>query len=281
LHEYGFKKSKFLKDDIGQYTWVIMKDVWEISSIGSADKQRLGYPTQKPEALLERIVKANSNEGDVILDPFCGCGTTISVAQREKRKWIGIDITHLAINLIKWRLKNQFGLEPKKDYKVIGEPADFAGAKELAVQNRYQFQWWVLSLIGARPYGDRKRGADTGIDGFIYFMDEKDKIKSVVVQVKSGKVSVKDIRDLGHVIDREKAKMGIFITLEEPTAPMKREALDKGYYKSPNGEEYLQIQVFTLKEILEGKKLKLPPKLDSFKKAKRYTPKEKNLEIFE
>jgi site-specific DNA-methyltransferase (adenine-specific) len=279
MHEYGFKKSKFLKDDTGQYTWVIMKDVWEIPSIGSADKQRLGYPTQKPGALLERIVKANSEEGGVILDPFCGCGTTISVAQREKRKWIGIDITHLAINLIKWRLKNQFGLEPKKDYKVIGEPADFDGARELAIQNRYQFQWWVLSLIGARPYGDKKRGADTGIDGFIYFMDEKDKIKSAVVQVKSGKVSVKDIRDLGHVVDREKAKIGIFVTLEESAPPMKKEALSKGHYKSPVGEAYPTIQVLTLKEILEGEKPKLPLKLDLYKKAKRFTPNAENLEM--
>ena len=269
------------RDHLDKSPGIPPRDWWVIPVINRAAKERLGYPTQKPEAVLEQIIKVSSNKNHIILDPFCGCGTTIAVAEKLQRKWIGIDITHLAINLIKWRLKNQFGLEPKKHYTVIGEPADFEGAKELAVQNRYQFQWWVLSLIGARPYGDKKRGPDTGIDGFIYFMDEKEKVKSVVVQVKSGKVSVKDIRDLGHVIDREKAKMGIFITLEEPTAPMKREALDKGYYKSPNGEEYLQIQVFTLKEILEGKKPKLPPKLDSFKKAKRYTPKEKNLEIFE
>jgi site-specific DNA-methyltransferase (adenine-specific) len=256
------------------------RDWWVIPVINRAAKERLGYPTQKPEALLEQIIKASSNKDYIVLDPFCGCGTTIAVAEKLQRKWIGIDITHLAINLIKWRLKNQFGLESKKDYKVIGEPADFEGAKELAIQNRYQFQWWVLSLIDARPYGDRKRGADTGIDGFIYFMDEKDKIKSAVVQVKSGKVSVKDIRDFGHVIDREKAKIGIFVTLESPTEPMKKEALGKGYYKSPVGETFPMIQVLTLKEILEGEKPKLPPKLDSFKKAQRYRPKEENMEIF-
>ena len=253
-------------------------DVPKITS--PTDSEKLGFPTQKPLALLKRIISCSSEPSDVILDPFCGCGTTVVAAESMHRGWIGIDLTHLAINLIKFRLKNQFSLEPKKDYRVIGEPVDFEGARELALQNRYQFQWWVLSLIDARPYGGKKRGADTGIDGFIYFVDEKEKIKSVVVQVKSGRVSVKDIRDLGHVIDRENAKIGIFISLEEPTAPMKREALDKGYYKSPNGEEYLRIQVVTLKEILEGKKPKLPPKLDSFKRAKRYTPKEENCEMF-
>ncbi len=268
------------RDYLDKAPGVPPRDWWVIPVINRAAKERLGYPTQKPEAVLEQIIKVSSNKNHIILDPFCGCGTTIAVAEKLQRIWIGIDITHLAINLIKWRLKNQFGLEPKKDYKIIGEPVDFEGAKGLAVQNRYQFQWWVLSLVDARPYGDKKRGADTGIDGFIYFMDEKEKIKSVVVQVKSGKVSVKDIRDLGYVIDREKAKMGIFITLEAPTAPMKKEALDKGYYRSPNGEEYLQIQILTLKEILEGKKPKLPPKLDWFKKAKRYTPKQENCEMF-
>jgi len=248
--------------------------------ISPTDPEKLGFPTQKPLTLLKRIISCSSEPEKVILDPFCGCGTSVIAAQSMQRIWIGIDITHLAINLVKWRLKHQFGLEPKKHYKVIGEPVDFEGAKELAIQNRYQFQWWVLSLIGARPYGDKRRGADTGIDGFIYFMDEKDKIKSAVVQVKSGKVSVKDIRDLGHVIDREKAKIGIFVTLEAPTVPMKKEALDKGYYKSPVGETYPKIQVLTLKEILEGEKPKLPLKLDSFKKVQRYRPKEENMEMF-
>lgn len=252
-------------------------DVPKITS--PTDPEKLGFPTQKPIALLKRIISCSSEPHSVVLDPFCGCGTTVIAAESMNRTWIGIDITHLAINLIKWRLKTQFGKEPKKNYRVIGEPVDFEGAKELAIQNEYQFQWWVLSLIGARPYGDKKRGADTGIDGFIYFMDEKDKIKSVVVQVKSGKASVKDIRDLGHVTDREKAKMGIFITLESPTDPMKKEALSKEYYESPSGEQFPQIQVLTVKEILEGKKPKLPPKLDSFKKAKRFSPNAENLDL--
>jgi len=269
------------RDYLDKSPGVPPRDWWPIPVINRAARERLGYPTQKPEALLEKIIRASSNEGEVVLDPFCGCGTTIAVAQKFKRNWIGIDVTHLAINLIKWRMTNQFGLEAGKQYKVIGEPADLEGAKELAQQNRYQFQWWVLSLIGARPFGDKKKGADTGIDGYIYFMDEKDKVKSGIVQVKSGKVSVKDIRDLGHVMDREKANISIFITLEMPTSSMKKEAIGKGFYKSPIGKNYPKIQIFTLKEVLEGIKPKLPPKIDSFKKAKRFIKKSENFTIFE
>jgi len=269
------------RDYLDKSPGVPPRDWWPIPVINRAARERLGYPTQKPEALLEKIIRASSNEGEVVLDPFCGCGTTIAVAQKFKRNWVGIDVTHLAINLIKWRMMNQFGLEAGKQYRVIGEPADIEGAKELAQQNRYQFQWWVLSLIGARPFGDKRKGADTGIDGYIYFMDEKDKVKSGIIQVKSGKVSVKDIRDLGHVIDREKANIGIFITLEMPTPSMKKEAIGRGFYKSPIGKNYPKIQIFTLKEILEGVKPKLPLKLDSFKKAKRFLKNPENFTIFE
>ena len=159
MHKYGFKKSDFKEDEKGQYSWVILKDWWEIPAIGSATKERLGYPTQKPEALLERIIKASSNEGDVILDPFCGCGTTITVAEKLKRKWIGIDITHLAVSLMKHRLENSFG--NRINYKVIGEPKDLKGAEELAREDPYQFQWWALGLVGARPAeSEKKKGAD-------------------------------------------------------------------------------------------------------------------------
>lgn len=143
----------------------VPEDWWPMNILNANDPERLGYPTQKPETLLERIIKASSDKGDTVLDPFCGCGTAIAVSQKLKRQWIGIDITHLAINLIKWRMKHMFDLQPKRDYKVIGEPIDLEGAKALAHQNRYQFQWWALSLIDARPYGDKKKGKDTGIDG--------------------------------------------------------------------------------------------------------------------
>ena len=251
-----------------QKSGVPENDVWQLPYIAPSARERLGYPTQKPELLLEKIINTSSDEGDTVLDPFCGCGTTIAVAQRFNRKWIGIDITHLAINLIKLRLQHMYALQPKKDYEVIGEPEDLTGAIELASQNRYQFQWWALSLISAKPYQDKKKGSDTGIDGFIYFQDEKDKVKKAIVQVKSGHVSVKDIRDLGHVMDREKAEIGIFITLESPTSHMVKEAVQKGFYKSPTGnKQYPKIQIKTINDLLKDNRLDTPSIHISYKKA--------------
>jgi site-specific DNA-methyltransferase (adenine-specific) len=229
----------------------------DVRWLSPQDQERLGYATQKPEGLLERIIKASSNEGDVILDPFCGCGTAVVVAEKFKRKWIGIDITHLAIGLMKWRLKN---IVPMPYFKVIGEPKDLAGARTLADQNKYQFQWWAVSHIGGQPYGDKKKGADKGIDGFLYYMDEKNKIKKAIISVKGGKnVNVGMIRDLGHVIDREKADIGVFITLEEPTRPMREEAAQKGFYHSPLGKDYPRLQILTIGDIFSGKSPDIPP----------------------
>jgi len=236
-------------------------DVWKIPSINAMAKERLGYPTQKPEALLERIVKASSNEGDIVLDPFCGCGTALVAAHRLNRRWVGIDITHLAISLMKWRLKNKF---PDIEFKVIGEPVDLSGAKELANQNRYQFQWWALSLIGARPYGDKKKGADTGIDGYYYFNDGG-ATKKAIVSVKSGNVTVSQVRDLNAVIERERASMGFFITLEQPTKPMYEEAVKKGFYKDSLGNKYPKVQILTIEEILNGKEPETPQKVPIYK----------------
>jgi len=249
---------------------VPLQDFWDdISYIPGGADERLGYPTQKPEALLERIIEASSNDGDIVLDPFCGCGTAVSAAQKLRRKWVGIDVTHLSINLIKGRLKYAFGIEPGRDYKVVGEPQDLNGSRQLATQNRYQFQWWALSLIDARPYGDRKKGADTGIDGFIYFSDEKNEYKKAIVQVKSGSISVKDIRDLGHVIDREKAEIGIFLTLDNPTRNMTTEAIGKGSYRSATwNQDFPRIQILTIGELLAGKKPRIPATLPSHKKAR-------------
>jgi len=244
----------------------VPEDWWLMNIINANDPERLGYPTQKPEALLERIIKASCPENGLILDPFCGCGTSIAVGQRLKRHWIGIDVTHLAINLIKLRMNDMFNIKPKIDYTVIGEPEDLDGAIELASQNRYQFQWWSVSLIEhARPYQDKKKGSDTGIDGIVYFEGDK----KAIIQIKSGHVGVKDIRDLGHVIDRENAEIGIFITLEEPTAPMKKEALQKGFYKSDFfKKDYLRIQILTTKNLLQGKKPDVPLQMEMLKKAK-------------
>jgi site-specific DNA-methyltransferase (adenine-specific) len=256
MHKYGFSNIKILEDDVGYYTEVGMRDVWDIPALRGNQPEKLTYPTQKPEALLERIITVGSEEGDIVLDPFCGCGTSIVAAQRLNRRWIGIDITHLAIGLMKWRLKN---MTPVPSFKVVGEPKDLAGAVELANQNKYQFQWWAVHTIGGQPYGEKKKGADTGIDGYLYYMDEKDKIKKAIISVKGGGTSVKDIRDLGHVIDREKSDIGIFISLHQPTRPMVEEAAMKGFYHSPLGKDYPRIQILTIEDILGGKSPEIPP----------------------
>lgn len=228
----------------------------------------LGYPTQKPLALLERVVGASSNEADVILDPFCGCGTTIHAAQKLKRNWIGIDITHLAISLIEKRLNDAF---PGIEYTVHGTPKDIEGARALAEQDKYQFQWWAVSLINAVPYGGKKKGADSGIDGFVYFKPDGKTTEKVIVSVKGGEnVSVPMIRDMGHVVDREKAKIGIFITLAEPTGPMKTEAVKAGFYETPHHGKVPKLQILTIADLFAGKKPQIPfVDASSFKAAPR------------
>lgn len=263
LHRFKQGEEPFLVSDKNiQQEGVSANDVFQIPFIAPSAKERLGYPTQKPEALLERIISASSNEGDVVLDPFCGCGTALVVSQRLKRKWIGIDITHLAIGIMKWRLEQAFH---DIKYDVIGEPEDLAGAIELASANKYQFQWWAVAKIGGQPYGDKKKGADTGIDGYKYFTDESDKVKKAIVSVKSGGTSVKDIRDLVGVLKREKAPIGIFITLEKPTIPMIREAAKEGIYNSPMETKHPRLQVLTIDDIFDGKRPDLPPPLPPIK----------------
>jgi len=243
--------------------------------------EALGYPTQKPVELLERIILTSSNPGDIVLDPFGGCGTTISAAQNLGREWIGIDITHLAISLQKYRLAAAYGLQAGKDYKVIGEPEDFESAKQLSLDDRYQFQWWALSLIKARPLGATgqtktgKKGSDRGIDGIISFIDEANgKAKTILVQVKSGHVKAGDIRDLRGAVDRESAAIGLFVTLEEPTREMIKEASTAGFYHSPGwGQDYPKIQIFTISELLAGAAVKRPPEAITFKQAKRESAK--------
>lgn len=257
---------------------IAVGDTWDdISAINSQAQERLGYPTQKPLALLERIINASSNEGDVILDPFCGCGTTIAAAEKLNRKWIGIDVTHLAIALQKYRLKAAFNLDEKKDYQVIGEPEDLDSARQLAQDDRYQFQWWALSLIKARPLGGEagsktgKKGSDKGIDGVITFIDDNSgKPKRLLVQVKSGKVKSGDVRDLKGTVEREKAAMGVFITLESPSKDMKTEAATAGFYRSEGwNKDYPSLQIVTIEELLSGAEVKMPPSAMTFKQAER------------
>ena len=251
-----------------------IQDIWtDIPPINAQAQERLGYPTQKPVALLERIIRASSNEGDLVLDPFCGCGTALNVAEHLKRRWIGIDITHLAITLIKERLNDTFG-EDLAPYEVIGEPADLLSAEALALENRHQFEYWALGLVAARPAQDKKKGADSGIDGVIHFNDDNSgKFKKVIIQVKSGHVKAGDIRDLKGVLEREQAPIGALLTLKPPTKPMREEAMAAGFYEPEffPGHRFLRLQILTIAELFAGKELEYPhfAPAGTFKKAAR------------
>ena len=250
-----------------------LQDVWtDIGPIGSRAKERLGYPTQKPQALLERIIQSSSNEGDVVLDPFCGCGTAVAAAENLKRRWIGIDITHLAVALMKNRLRTAFDLHPGNDYQVVGEPADVGSARALAEQDRYQFQYWAMSLLEALPRKqDERRGADRGIDGLLHFIDgPRRATKKAIVQVKSCRVSSPLIRDLNGTVEREKADLGLFITLEEPTRDMRAEAANAGFYHSEIWQrDYPRTQIHTIGELLEGHGFDIPPHPSMYQPAQR------------
>ena len=252
-----------------------IQNLWtDIPPINSQAQERLGYPTQKPEALLERIIKASSNEGDLVLDPFCGCGTAISAAQKLNRSWIGMDITHLAITLIKHRLYTAFGTT---EYNVVGEPEDVTGAEALAESDKYQFQWWALGLVHARPdHSQQKKGPDKGIDGRLYFHDDAEsaQTKQIVFSVKAGKLKADDIRALHHVVDREKATLGALLTLHEPSHGMRSDALSAGVYVSPWGTSHPVLQIITVADLLGGKKLDMPPSKDlrTFKNAPKAKP---------
>lgn len=252
--------SPRLKYYLDQSPGVPLNDFWEdIDLISSSAAEALGYQTQKPEALLERIIGAGTSEGDMVLDPFCGCGTTIAAAQKMGRRWIGIDITHLAISLIKHRLFSAFGEGIDKAYKIIGEPEDISGAAQLAADNPHQFEWWALSLVHARP-AEPKKGADKGIDGRLYFHDEGQggETKQIIFSVKAGHTDVSHVRDLRGVLDREKAQIGVLITMQKPTQPMRTEAASAGFYKSFGGAQFPRLQIFTVRELLDGRKVEMP-----------------------
>ncbi|MBI2908602.1 MAG: restriction endonuclease [Chloroflexi bacterium] len=251
------------------------QDLWtDLTGVHYHPSERLGYPTQKPLTLLERIIQTSSNPGDIVLDPFCGCGTAVVAAQKLGRQWIGIDVTHLSIAVMRKRLQDSFpGLKPE----VIGEPVDLEGARALARQDRYQFQWWSLSLVGAMPLGDdRKTGADKGMDGVITFMDANGgKSARAIVQVKSGHVSSAQIRDLKGVMEREKAAIGLFITLEPPTRDMNAEAVAAGFHRSDLWQrEFRRIQILTIEDLLAGEKPEVPGQVSPYAQAQRVRPSE-------
>lgn len=252
-----------------------VQNLWDdIDFIQSQSSERLGYPTQKPLALLERIIEASSHEGDVILDPFCGCGTAVVAAQKLDRKWIGIDITHLAVSLIRTRMIDHFGRDVADQIEVHGEPKDIGAAKALFDLDPFQFEWWALSLVNAMPANDKKKGSDKGVDGLIQFhVDTSGKTKRAIVQVKGGKVQAHYMRDLKGTMQREKADMAVMVTLQKPSKPMIDEAATAGVFTAPTGHVYPAVQIITIEELLDGKKLRLPSDLDTFQRAPKIAKK--------
>jgi site-specific DNA-methyltransferase (adenine-specific) len=233
---------------------VRMDDVWDIGRVPPIKQL---YPTQKPDALLERIISASSAPGQVVLDPFCGCGTAIMAAQKLGRPWIGIDVTHLAVNLIRHRLLDSYGSQC--EFRVVGEPEDISAARQLAREDAYQFQWWALGLVGARP-ADKRKGSDRGIDGRLFWVEDAlgGKTQHLIISVKSGKTGPDHVRDLVGTIGREKAAIGALITLQEPTKEMRAEAASAGSYEAW-GKKFPRVQIITIKDLLAGERIKFPP----------------------
>jgi site-specific DNA-methyltransferase (adenine-specific) len=256
--------KRYLDEMLG----VPLQDLWtDIPPIIAGTAERLGYPTQKPVALLERIVSASSNEGDLVLDPFCGCGTTVHAAQKLNRRWIGIDITHLAIALIERRLREAF---PGIVYDVHGVPKDEAGARDLAERDKHQFQMWITATIGVQPYKGGKKGMDRGIDGYLHFRDADKKPQFAIVSVKGGEhINSAMIRDLKGTMEREKAALGLFLTLNAPTREMEREAASAGLYET-GGMKVPRLQILTAAQILDNRRPQVPFGFtEGFRKAAR------------
>ncbi len=238
----------------------------DIRSIHGWAHEKLGYPTQKPIALLERIVSTSSNKIGVVLDPFCGCGTAVHAAQKLGRKWIGIDVTHLAIALIERRLKEAF---PSITFDVRGVPKDHAGAHDLADRDKHEFQKWITATIGAQPYKSGKKGMDRGIDGYLHFRDADKQPQFAIISVKGGGTKSGDVRDLKGTMEREKAAMGLFLTLNEPTREMEREAASAGMYET-GGMKVPRLQILTAAQILDNRRPQVPFGFtEGFKKAAR------------
>ena len=261
--------KRYLDEMPGQ----LLQDVWaDVPQVSG--KESLGYPTQKPLGLLSRIITASSKQGDVVLDPFCGCGTAVDAAQKLKRQWIGIDITHLAISLIEKRLHDRYGKRCKFD--VHGTPKDLDAARYLAElsahDGRYQFQYWAVSLVDAQPAQGKKKGADKGVDGIKFFRDlDRKEPRKVIVSVKSGKLKADDVRALASVRGQQDAEIALLVTLDEPTKGMASDAAAEGFYTSRSGKKYPRVQILTIADLLDGKARAEHPDYEpdlNFKKAK-------------
>lgn len=265
-----------LKHYLDEMPGVPLGDVWDdIPPINSQARERLGYPTQKPEALLERIIKSNSNEDDVVLDAYCGCGTTTSVAQSLKRRWIGIDITYQSISLVLRRLEQAFGSKVLDYITINGIPRDMESAIALAHKRddrvRKEFEKWaVLTYTSNRAIINDRKGADQGVDGVAYFLIGRRQNAKIIFQVKSGHVDRGDVAKLRGDMQREDATIAVLITLEKPTGPMLKEAKGAGTYRHDMmNKSYDKIQIVTVKEIIEqDKRLDVPTSLEVLKAAR-------------
>jgi adenine specific DNA methylase Mod len=263
--EGGMPRLKQYPEDL---SGVPLQDIFsDIRPMHNLAEERLGYPTQKPLALLERIIAASSNEGDVVLDPFCGCGTAVDAAQKLGRQWIGIDVTHLAIHLIEKRLRDRYaGIQ----YEVHGTPRDLASARDLAARDKHQFELWALAQVDAVPWKGGRKGADTGIDGIIYFKPDGKRTEKAIVEVKGGGTGVKDIGRLAQVMAREGAEMAVLVTAEMPTSAMIKDAAAVGRFTDEWGRTYPKLQILTLAEMFTGKRPDIPfVDPSSIKRAKR------------
>ncbi len=280
--ETGMPRLKLFADEM---PGIPLQDSWDDINPASGEEY-LGYPTQKPLALLERIVQSSSNEGAVVLDPFCGCGTALDAAQKLNRQWIGIDITHLAVSLIEKRLKDRHpDLRAKNAFDVIGVPRDFEAARDLALRDKHQFQLWACALINVQPYRGGKKGADQGIDGLAFIEVSKAKTEKVLVSVKGGEhIGASMIRDLKGTVEREKAAIGLFVTLTPPTKPMLTEAASAGHFESPHHGAFPKIQILTIEGLLNGTERARWPDLSqggqTFKVAKAEGKKGKQTGLF-
>ncbi|ABC83394.1 DNA methyltransferase [Anaeromyxobacter dehalogenans] len=252
-----------LKMYLDESKGVKVQSLWDdIPPVNSQAAERLGYPTQKPLALLERIIATSSCPGDVVLDPFCGCGTAVEAAQRLGREWIGIDVTYLAIRVIRDRLASGF---PGIQYELAGEPQDLESARDLAETDKYQFQWWAVHRIGAHPVGgvpgrrEGRRGRDRGIDGMIKFRADG-RVYEIVVSVKGGRtVTPANVRELHGTVQREKAAMGVLVTMQDPTQEMRVEAARAGMWKDPHtGRKYPRLQIVSASDIFAGRRVDYP-----------------------
>ncbi|WP_315760671.1 DNA methyltransferase [Sphingomonas sp. Y38-1Y] len=238
----------------------IDEDVRWLTAQGN--RERLGYPTQKPVGLLERILSASSDPGAVVLDPFCGCGTAVHAAQRMGRQWIGIDITYLSIGLIERRLMDAF---PGIQFSVVGEPSSLSDAEHLASVEPHQFQYWITQKIGGQPYRGGRKGPDRGVDGYIYYTRNavgagQTATAAAIISVKAGRnVGVAMVRDLRGVLEREKSDIGVFVCVTAPSRDMEREAAAAGIWTDPvTAEAFPRVQLFTLAELFQGRRPRVP-----------------------